>query len=74
MEHNVVKAEKAEWLAPPSTKPVLVFQNPNLRSGINESWICDHAAPQASTEEGQIIVCEACLEALDAGARIVKEQ
>jgi hypothetical protein len=49
-------------------------QNPNLRSGINESWICDHAAPQASTEEGQIIVCEACLEALDAGARIVKEQ
>jgi hypothetical protein len=47
MEHNVVKAEKAEWLAPPSTKPVLVFQNPNLRSGINESWICDHAAPQA---------------------------
>src|SRR6266849_245901 len=65
---KIIKANRTEWIVPHSTqpRPVLVF--PNSGPGHFTSWICEEAAPQRATEEGQIIVCESCHAALAAGA------
>jgi hypothetical protein len=75
---KIIKAKRDEWIAPVSTKTpppsVLLFPNENFGPGESlDGWICDHAAPQAATAEGQIIVCERCRDAMNAGAEIVKD-
>jgi hypothetical protein len=70
---TIVKANRDEWIAPVPTNPTRsVILEPNPNTGPFEGWICEHAAPQAATEDSQIIVCDVCLAALDAGAETVK--
>ena len=70
LDRKVVKANRAEWIPPLSlvAAPSVII-SPNLNSPF-PSWICEHAAPQAATEEGQVIACETCYEALAIGADI----
>ena len=37
-----------------------------------DGWICGHAAPRDCRNEGDIILCEACSAAFEAGAEVVQ--
>ena len=57
-----------------SIDDVVVVPNESFGPGpYYEGWICEHACPQIATFDGQVIVCEACCELLDEGAKIVDE-
>ena len=78
MSHKITKANRTDWIAPFYAEPCPVLVAPNLvfvsSSGtFFNSWLCDHVAPQTATEEDEIIACASCLDALHAGADIVKE-
>jgi hypothetical protein len=69
----VVCANRAEWIAPLSqlTAPsVIVSPNPNPNI---PSWLCEHAAPQEATEPDEVIACDICFDALQAGAYLVHD-
>lgn len=72
MTESIVKANRAEWLVPHSTETRPVLVSPN-HSPFTQSWICEHAAPQAAAEDGQTILCAACCEARTSGAEFVDE-
>ena len=76
MSENIVETNRIEWLLPHSTQPRPILVSPNHSSGsvpFLQSWICDHAAPQAATMEGQIILCGGFCAARKAGAEFVDE-
>ena len=69
LDYKITRARSTAWLAfTAQLRSVLVFPNPssNFRSSI-----CDEAAPEAATEEGHVILCDACFAAHEAGAEIV---
>ena len=74
MTRKITKAEKTNWIVLRSQQSVLVF--PNLSSGLGRphstGWICEEAAPEAATEEGHAILCDACFAAHEAGAEVVE--
>ena len=64
---HVVRANQTEWIALAIPQSVIVSPNPNSPL----SWLCEHAAAQKATETEQIIACDPCKTALDAGAYVV---
>ena len=70
---KIIEAKETAWLEPftAQLRSVLVFPNP--RSNFR-SLICDEAAPEAATEEGQVILCTPCFAAYKAGAEIVPDE
>jgi hypothetical protein len=76
MKDKIVKANRTESIAPYSAQPrrVLVTRNYSPDLGpFFQSWICEHAGPQKATGEEQVILCNSCYGALNAGADIEKE-
>jgi hypothetical protein len=47
---------------------ISVGRNPNADF---PAWMCEHVATKEPKHEGQLIVCESCLDAWDAGAPVV---
>jgi hypothetical protein len=43
-------------------------------AGNLESWICSRADPRQADEEGEIILCPECSDALRSGAILVDEE
>jgi hypothetical protein len=79
MSQKITKADTTHWIAPfyAEPRPVLVSPNPvfvsNSGTLVLHSWLCDHVAPQTAMEEDEVIACASCIDALHAGADIVKE-
>jgi len=73
---DTIKLRTADTGAIAGQAPQNVVVHPNGSSGpepFYEGWICEHAAPQTAQWKGHLIVCEVCLDLMDAGARVVDE-